>query len=311
MTQSWLGMDVGGSKIHIRIEDSAGQARMDAQWPTGRWGGESYAFKAARMAELIALAAGQAGLAAPPRAIGIGAHGCDTPDECTRMTALMAGHFPDSACQVVNDAALVALCASQPHAAGLIAGTGSVAAALGPEDHWLLAGGWGWLVGDEGGASGLVREGIRAVLTDWDRGRSDDPLAIALTRAFGADHLLDLPSQLLRQPVSVWSRHASVIFECMQAGSPLAAGVVDAAAESLAELIARLCRRGARIDCVVAAGGVIRHQPPLFDRLAARLRKHDPRLSLLLLACPPVMGGVALARRLVAPSLVRSVSRGA
>lgn len=309
MTTCWLGMDVGGSKIQVRIEDPRGAVLLDTQWPTGPWSGEPFVYKAARMAELIALACRQAKLTAPPVAVGIGAHGCDTREECAAMTLLMAERLPGSACEVVNDAALVALSAGSGQAAGLIAGTGSVAVALDADGNWLQTGGWGWVIGDEGGASGLVRAAIGAVLHDWDRGKQNDPLTVALVEAFGVTHLLDLPAQLLRSPASGWSRHAPLIFDCLPKDSRLARQVVDAAVMSLTSLILRLRARGARFNQVVAAGGVILHQPILFGLLANALRQHDDALTLSLLQQAPVTGALALARH-IAPATLSFSRRG-
>lgn len=311
MNASWLGMDVGGSKIQVRIEDRSGRLLFDQQWPTGPWSGEPWSRKSARMAELIAFACKQAKLTAPPVAVGIGAHGCDTPEECAAMTALMADRLPGSVCQVVNDAALVALSAYGEPAAGLIAGTGSVAVARGADGGWLQTGGWGWVVGDEGGASGLVRAAIGAILLDWDGGCQDDPLTTTLVEAFGVAHLLDLPSQLLRKPASEWSRHAPLIFDCLPRDSRLARQVVEAAVVSLTSLILRLRERGATFHQVIAAGGVIRHQPVLFGLLANALRQHDAGLSLSLLQAAPVSGALRLARQIAPEASLSSPLRGA
>lgn len=308
MTACWAGVDVGGSKTQLRIEDPQGRPLFERQWPTGPWSGEPYSDKARRMTQLITQACMQAKLS-PPIAVGIGAHGCDTQEECNAMTALMANLLPASVCQVVNDAALVALCAQGEPAAGLIAGTGSVAIARGADGAWLQSGGWGWIVGDEGGAGGLVRIAIGAVLQDWDRGRQDDPLTTTLVQAFGVTHLLDLPSQLLQLPVRDWSRHAPLIFDCLLQESQLARQVVDAAVVSLASLVLRLRERGARFTQVIAAGGVIQHQPVLFHMLADRLHQHDKNLTLSLLDSAPVTGAVALARH-IAPDSLSSPARG-
>ncbi|TCV99677.1 N-acetylglucosamine kinase [Biostraticola tofi] len=310
MTASWLGMDVGGSKIQVRIEDQSGDLLLDQQWPTGPWSGETYDRKAVRMAELITLACSLAKLTSPPVAIGIGAHGCDTPEECAAMTALMAQRMPGSVFQVVNDAALVALCAPGHHAAGLIAGTGAVAVARTADGGWLQTGGWGWVVGDEGGASGLVRAAIGEVLLDWDRGHADDLLTQALVKAFRVTHLLDLPSQLLRLPASDWSRHASLIFDCLREGSPLARQVIDSAVASLTAMILRLRQRNAHFEQVIAAGGVISHQPLLFEQLASALRQQDATLTLSLLQGEPVSGALALARQVTPASNPSLLPRG-
>ncbi len=41
---------------------------------------------------------------------------------------------------------------------GVVSGTGSIAVARTAEGRMLAAGGWGWILGDEGSAPALVRE---------------------------------------------------------------------------------------------------------------------------------------------------------
>ena len=78
---------------------------------------------------------------------------------------------------------------------------------------------------------------------------------------------------------------------------------------SLTSLILRLRERGARFNQVVAAGGVIRHQPILFGLLANALRQHDDALTLSLLQQAPVTGALALARH-IAPATLSFSRRG-
>ncbi|NDL61811.1 N-acetylglucosamine kinase [Acerihabitans arboris] len=299
MTDILAGIDVGGTKTRLMLQDASGAILLDHTSPTRRWRGESFAAKAALLARSLEQALTCQGGNRRLRALAVGAHGCDLAEECLALASLLQPCFPAARCRVVSDVALVAPAAGQPHAIGLIAGTGSVAIALDARGEYVSAGGWGWMLGDEGGASGLVREAIRALLEDYDRGNLDDPLTHALLAAFGAGHVIDLPSQLLKGDVAQWSRHAALVFACEREGSLLAAAVINRAVEALAGLVDRLHRRGVASRRVIAAGGVISHQPRMFAALAAALSARQPPASLELLGVAPVNGALSLARSLL------------
>ncbi|WP_413728644.1 N-acetylglucosamine kinase [Sodalis sp. RH19] len=299
MTPLLAGIDVGGTKTRLMLQDDTGAILLDDTCPTGRWRAESFGAKAAALGQLVEKALTGLNGDHRLRALAVGAHGCDLAQECRELERLLQPYFPAARCRVVSDVALVALAAGRPSAIGLIAGTGSVAIAMNDDGEYLSAGGWGWLLGDEGGASGLVREAVRALLADYDRGHLDDPLTRALLDAFGVGHALDLPACLLNTDVAQWSRHAALIFACAHAGSPLAATVVAQAVEALSALVDSLRQRGIASCQVIAAGGVISHQPEMFNALAATLKRRQPAATLELLRVAPVNGARLLARSLL------------
>ena len=104
----------------------------------------------------------------------VGAHGCDTAAQCD----LFQGHLHPllkGAVEVVNDAELLVPAAGYGVGVGVVAGTGSIAVARRPDRTMLVAGGWGWILGDEGSAPGLVREAARAVRAAIDAGEPFRP----------------------------------------------------------------------------------------------------------------------------------------
>ena len=105
--------------------------------------------------------------------------------EDTKPWAATTTTFP---VQVLNDAELLPAALGLNHQIGLVAGTGSVAVSRSPKTGMLVAGGWGWVIGDEGSAAGLIREAGRAVLAD------------------ARLHLLVVPSALLHHALVV-DRH--------------------------------------------------------------------------------------------------------
>ncbi len=288
-----VGADVGGTKLAVRVETPDGRVRADTRIPADGWDAapvdEAARWLLARLAAVVPAGDEIA-------ALGVGAQGCDTQEHCVRLTAAVEALGVPAA--VVNDAALLVPAAGLDHGIGVIAGTGSIAVGTGPDGAVLFAGGWGWVLGDEGGAPALVREATKAVLAAHDAGLADDGLLAALLAHYG-----DPTPQALARTVNDrpepghWGPAASAVFRAADAGSALAAGVVDEAAAHLCGLVVRLVDRGAVGRTVVAAGGVVVHQPRLAAALAAHLACALPELRLRVLEAEPVTGAVALARR--------------
>jgi N-acetylglucosamine kinase-like BadF-type ATPase len=290
-----VGFDAGGSKLAIRAESLAGERVLDTVVPAAGW----EATPAAAAAEWLT---GHLARALPPDcqvlAAGVGAQGCDSPGISAALEeALRAAGLP---AVVVNDGALLVPAAGLEHGIGLVAGTGSIGIGCNAAGQVLIAGGWGWVIGDEGGAPALVREATRAALTAHDSGRPDDGLLGALLAAFAVPTAERLARAVNDEPTPEnWGPRAPAVFAAADAGSALAARVIDAAAAHLADLVGQLLGRGAVGTTVVAAGGVITSQSWLADALRARLAAGQPDLELCILAEPPVAGALTLARRLL------------
>ncbi|HEY4454627.1 MAG TPA: hypothetical protein VGN81_09990, partial [Pseudonocardiaceae bacterium] len=97
-----------------------------------------------------------------------------------------------------------------------------------------------------------------------------------------------------------WGPRAPAVFDAADAGSALAIGVIDAAADHLSTLVDRLVARGAIGSDVVAAGSVIIGQPRLAKAFEDQMAATHPNLTVTFLDEPPVIGAVVLARRLLA-----------
>ncbi|RVA71021.1 ATPase, partial [Mesorhizobium sp. M7A.F.Ca.US.006.04.2.1] len=94
-------------------------------------------------------------------------------------------------------------------------------------------------------------------------------------------------------------RYANAVFDAAIAGSALAIRVISEGGTGLAALVELLIERGANPALVVAGGGVISEQPMLMTAFVEAMAKVSPSSQVLLLREPPVLGAVALARRLL------------
>ncbi|MEV7066730.1 BadF/BadG/BcrA/BcrD ATPase family protein [Streptomyces collinus] len=290
-----VGIDVGGTKTHLRA--LAGDALVaDHVRASGGWRPHDPVAAAGWLAALVAeaLPAG-----ARPSAVAVGGHACETPRQCAQIRAALQLHF-DAPALVVGDAQLLVPAAGLDKGVGLVAGTGSVAAGRLPDGTPVQVGGWGAVLGDEGGAAGLVREAARAVWAAHDRGERPDRLALGLIAALDVPEVPALGAALesATDVSAEWGRHAPVVFAAAADGSALARTVIDEAGWALAALVTRLADRGVAVDDVVVAGGTVLSQPGLFDAFSVALAETLPTARARPLRVPPVEGAVALARSL-------------
>jgi N-acetylglucosamine kinase-like BadF-type ATPase len=306
-----VGVDVGGTKLAVRAETLSGEPVADVTLVASGWSATPAGSAAAWLVSQLSrcLPAGGRVVAA-----GVGAQGCDSAriGEDLRLALAALG----VSAIVVNDGALLVPAAGLDAGIGIVAGTGSIAVGTGASGEVLLAGGWGWVLGDEGGAAAVVREATRAALRAHDEGKPDDGLLGALLEAFGlacesacglacGGGTVERLARLVNDEPTVenWAPRAPAVFAAASAGSGRAAAVIEAAATELAALAGRLRARGAVGTVVVAGGGVVTRQPLLARALAEALRRVDPVLELRVLAGEPVAGAVVLARRMLGSGL--------
>lgn len=291
-----VGVDVGGTKTHLRALAGDAVVADHISASTG-WRPHDPADAARRLTGLVreALPAG-----ARPSALAVGAHACETPRQCAQIRDAVQLSLGVPVL-VVGDAELLVPAAGLDKGVGLVAGTGSVAVGRLPGGDPVQVGGWGAVLGDEGGAAGLVREAARAVWAAHDRGEEPGALALGLLAAFGVSEVPALGAALegAADVSAEWGRHAPVVFAAAAGGCGLARSVIADAGTALATLVARLAARGVAVGDVVVAGGTVLGQPTLYDAFAAALLEAVPGARSQPLTVPPVEGAVALARSLL------------
>ncbi|WP_198168309.1 N-acetylglucosamine kinase [Herbidospora yilanensis] len=289
------GLDIGGTKTHLRFETPDGRVLADVVDPTGTWSATPVGEAARWIADLVDR---HRPAEVTLGAIAVGAQGCDDEHHCAELSRALSSAAGVPA-EVTNDAALLVPAAGLTSGIGVISGTGSIAVAVRPGGGLMFAGGWGWVIGDEGSAPALVREAVRAALTRNDTGDGGDVLLSLLIEAFGVPDAVGLARSVNDVPTAEhWAPKAPAVFAAAARGSADARAVIRAGAESLAHLVGVLAARGAGGTDVVAAGGVMTGQPDLFSAFRDAVARDHPALTVHLLHHPPVTGAVALARRL-------------
>jgi len=296
-------MDIGGTKTRV-IAARGGANLADETVATETWRTWRVGDDAEGLAALVKRVAGGV-----PDSFAVGAHGCDSDQQCDELREALAARLPGAQVKVVNDSELLVPAAGYASGIGVVSGTGSIAVARSRDGRMLAAGGWGWILGDEGSAAALVRESARAIRGAVDNERFDDPLIELLLKATGSREVTKLGRALNEvRGAAEWGRYANVVFDAAALGSSLAHKVIEDGAAALADLVGILARRGADSSVVVAGGGVITEQPLLWDAFKAAVATVSPRSEVVLLHRAPVLGAVALAERaLQAPSIQQAV----
>jgi len=292
-----VGVDIGGTKTHLRAELGKGGESRDLVVPSSDWRTRDWDADAVGLLKLIHQFTQGAEIAA----LGVGAHGCDDAAECLAFQEALTRHVTHPL-SVVNDAELMPLALGLRGQIGVVAGTGSIAVCRPSADRMIVAGGWGWIVSDEGSAASLVREAVRSVTQHLDRGgKVDEPLASAILKALDVTSVPRLGSKLHSfRSAAELGRHALIVFEAAERGSRLALDVIARGGRLLAELPSILDARGAGASHVVAGGSVIAAQPRLWDAFVLGLGDSSPHLTPHLFTGSPVEGACYLASTLIA-----------
>lgn len=293
MVAALLALDIGGTKTDIVGEDGDGRRLFAAKVPSAGWDAEPERDGARWIA-------GHVGAVLPAAIevalLSFGAQGINNDAVARNLEAALAAE--GFAARAHNDADLIVPAAGLDAGIGLIAGTGSIAVSRDAAGRRLSAGGWGCVIGDEGGGAALVREAARAALRAHDSGTPDDGLLGALIAAFGVPD----PERLTRRVNDIptmenWAPHVPTVFAAADAGSRLAQEVVAGGGAALALIAGQLVKRGAIGSDVVAAGSVIVNQQRLFAAFGQALAERHPELKARLLDRPPVEGAAFLGRR--------------
>jgi N-acetylglucosamine kinase-like BadF-type ATPase len=146
-----IGLDIGGTKTRgVRFED--GVAVADQSAGSANVQNVSREQAALNLADLFARIGGGA-----VAQVYAGAGGIDTDDDAAALAALIAPHAPGAKVTVVHDSRLLLAAGRANSGVAGIAGTGSAAWGRNAAGEEARAGGWGYLLGDEGGGFWIGR----------------------------------------------------------------------------------------------------------------------------------------------------------
>lgn len=211
-----------------------------------------------------------------------GAGGVDTDDDASALRSLIAPFVPGAQLEVVHDTRLLLAAAGARSGVAVIAGTGSAAWGINETGEQARAGGWGYLLGDEGSGYWLARETVRYSLRRMDAGAPIDALTSALLDYCG----LSEPQSLIahfHQGTSrrYWAAASPVIFAAAENGHEHALMIVDRAGADLAQMAAEVAGQLRIAGPVVLGSGMGSNVPALQDAFSSHLAQrglHDVQI---------------------------------
>jgi N-acetylglucosamine kinase-like BadF-type ATPase len=294
-----IGIDAGGTKTVCLLADGHGHviAHARAEGANLQAVGELQVEKV--LHDVMEHAIGDRDIV--PAAICLGIAGVDRPDDAAIVRAIMKRIGFKARVLIVNDA-LIALETGAPGQPGvvIISGTGSIAYGRNAAGEAARAGGWGYVLGDEGSGYWIGRSALRAVLRAADHRGPRTILTPMLLEHFGVDQ----PQMLLHHvyhhnltPAAIGALASSVQSAFTQ-GDQAAVGILRSAANELegaALTVARRLELTSEAFTFILSGGIFRAVPWLEQELARRLPVTATRSITQLLDREPAEGAVGLA----------------
>ncbi len=294
-----LGIDVGGTKTVCLLADE--QARIVAE---GREEGANLQGAGELALEKVLHSVMEQtldGTGVLPSAICLGIAGVDRASDEAVVRGIMNRIGYKARILVVNDA-LIALQAGVGDAPGvvIVSGTGSIAYGRNERGEASRAGGWGYVLGDEGSGYWIGRLALRAVVRHADgRGRATS-LTPRLLAHFGVQRASELIRQVYHEELSPRSIAAAAKYvqQARDEGDAVAVGLLNRAAEELMTAAAAVVMRLELADSAftfVLSGGMFQAIPWLFAQMQLLLPALARESTVVRLAVPPALGAVRIA----------------
>jgi N-acetylglucosamine kinase-like BadF-type ATPase len=297
-----LGVDGGGSQTRALLADTAGQVLGAGAAGASNYQAVGFAAATQALRAAIAEALGRAGLAPETllEAACFGLAGIGRPEDRVRFEEWATAHGLVRRCAFVSDAELV-LAAGTPEGWGvaLIAGTGSFCWGRTAAGHSARAGGWGFLLGDEGSGYDLALQALRLATQTADGRAQAHAILAAILDHWG----LDTPAGLIPYVYSPERTRAEIagisvpILKLAASGDTHAAALLESVAAELAHLIAALIDQLVlRQPPIAMAGGLLGASAGL---RAAIVGQVGSALGPLSYVEEPAQGALILARSLL------------
>jgi N-acetylglucosamine kinase-like BadF-type ATPase len=294
-----LGIDVGGTKTVCMLADEG--ERVIAE---GREDGANLQGAGELALEKVLHSVMEKtleGTGILPSAICLGIAGVDRAADEAVVRSIMNRIGYKARILVVNDA-LIALQAGIGDAAGIVivSGTGSIAYGRNEQGEAARAGGWGYVLGDEGSGYWIGRLALRAVVRHADgRGRATS-LTPRLLAHFGVERATELIHKVYQDELNPRSiaAVAKYVQHARDEGDSVAASILNRAADELMTAATAVMSRldlSERPFTFVLAGGMFHALPWLCDQMQLLLPALAHQSRVMRLNDQPALGAVRLA----------------
>lgn len=300
----YVGIDGGGTKTRVMVVDSNGSIIQDITTKGTNINRSGWDIAVNILLSLLKSLKDNI-LGDSLAYVAVGLSGVDIHKE--RLLPLLQTALPSAKFSIEHDT-MPALMSSLDEKIGIVmvSGTGSIASGVDSFGKSLRAGGWGYLLGDEGSAYDIGLKALRSLMKSYD-GRLENTI---LTTSI-LDYLnLDEPKDIInfiyqgRSGQDAISELSKIVFLCAENNDHVSVDILRESACELSRLvnplINNLCFTGPQIP-IVLAGGVTKNSRVFTTFLTDSIRKltkDRTDVSIILSEFPPVIGAVKLAKLL-------------
>jgi N-acetylglucosamine kinase-like BadF-type ATPase len=303
MPPLFVGLDLGGSGTRAALADADGQVLAIGQGGTSGIVGGAAGRRLLGRALDAALAPIAARIGADACVVHAGTRGLSVPGRRDGLLLELRQRLPTADVHISNDA-LIALSGSLAGREGVavLAGTGSIALARSADGREGRAGGWGYLLGDEGSGYWLGREAIAAHLHVLEGRAARGVLAQQVGEAVGVRGVPEVIAWVNSSdnPVARLAGLAPLISRAAALGDFAASDILARAGCALAELGVAAARQvwpagGPERLNVTCCGAVWAAGSALVGPFAQALGARLPGVAVAAPLLPPVGGAILLA----------------
>jgi N-acetylglucosamine kinase-like BadF-type ATPase len=205
--------------------------------------------------------------------------------------------------RVVNDGEIaLAAATAENWGVALIAGTGSLAWGRNRAGQTARAGGWGYVLGDEGSGFDLARQALGAITQAADGRAEPTELFDAVLRFWNLSSPTDLVIHVYGRPLkpAEIARLAPLVVEVAGQGDPVARRLVQQTGAALATAVCAVSRALGMVQAMPLAltGGLLLGAPLVRAHLLDALGARGCECAPVIVVDRPVVGAVRLARQL-------------
>lgn len=300
-----IGIDGGATKVRVIITDPDHVVHSSVEDAAVNPKVVGEAVAAQRIQAAIARALAEAALQPSDiAAVGVGLAGASEVSAWSRDVVRAA--LPDATIAVAGDCEIALIGArGRRHGVVVLAGTGTVACGVNDAGAMAVAGGMGYILGDEGGGYWLGKEAVRRSIHAIDGVGPSTRLTEAVFGALALSSraaLVEWVYRVTRTEVAAIARLAPLVLREAAAGDAVAQEIVAEGARALARMGRAVMQRlGLGVEHLVFAGSLLTSPNPLSERLCALFGLPaipTPRY-------PPAMGAALLALQAAGESAAR------
>ncbi len=282
MSNHFIGVDAGGTRTRALLATEAGEiigvgrAAGANSWSSGT------SVSAAITTAVRAAISENDPTSVVGGAIAVAGGGASSPQIAAEINESWHSLGVSGSPQLVPDVvAAYAAGTTAPRGLVLAAGTGAISAVIDRGQVLRRAGGHGWMVGDEGSAVWLGRKGAQAALRALDGRGPETVLSTMICEALQVDgtDAVSTASGIVaavngRPPAQV-GQLAPLVVDACEHGDPVAQGLVEAAADHLADTAAA-AMGPERPTVIVLAGSLLTRAAPIKRLVRAELTELWP-----------------------------------